>query len=301
MSRKNKIRHEGSWYVFNAIAIIFTGIMGFLCLLPFIVIISSSLSSNESILRDGYSFFPREFSTEAYQTLFRYPETILRAYGVTIMVTLIGTVVGLILISMTGYVLSRKDFKYRNQISFLIYFTSIFSGGVVPWYMMYTNVLHLQDNYLALIIPSLMSPFLVILMRTFINSSVPDAIMESAKIDGAGDFLIFRKIVLPLMGPALATVGLFLALGYWNDWYLSSMFISSSEKYQLQFYLYNMINSAQAMSSLAARNPNVSVRNIPTESVKMAMAVVATGPVFLFYPFVQKYFVQGITVGAVKG
>lgn len=138
-------------------------------------------------------------------------------------------------------------------------------------------------------------------MRTFIKSSVPDEIIESAKIDGAGDFLIYVRIVLPIALPALATVGLFLALGYWNDWYLSSMFIESSDKYQLQFYLYNMINSVQAMANLASRSANITVRNLPTESVKMAMAVVATGPVFLLYPFVQKYFVQGITVGAVKG
>lgn len=299
--RTRGIRHETSFYVFNLFAFIITGILALLCLLPFIIIISGSFTSNMSILKDGYSLFPKEFSTEAYETLFRYPQTLLRAYGVTIGVTAIGTALGLLLISMTGYVLSRKDFVWRNKISFFIYFTSIFGGGVVPWYMMYTNVLHLKDSYLALILPSLMSPFLVILMRTFISSSVPDAVIESAKIDGAGDWRIYRSIVMPIAGPALATIGLFLALGYWNDWYLSSMFITSPEKYQLQFYLYNMVNSAESMAQLAANNPNITVQNLPTESVKMAMAVVATGPVFLFYPFVQKYFVSGITVGAVKG
>lgn len=301
MKKSHGVRHEKSWYVFNAFALVITGLLAIVCLLPFIIIISSSLTSNSSILRDGYSLWPREFSLEAYKTLFRYPESIIRSYAVTASVTLTGTALGLFLISMTGYVLSRKDFKYRNKVSFFIYFTSIFGGGVVPWYMMYTNVLHLKDSYWALIIPSLMSPFLIILMRTFIKSSVPDEIIESAKIDGAGDFLIYVRIVLPIALPALATVGLFLALGYWNDWYLSSMFIESSDKYQLQFYLYNMINSVQAMANLASRSANIMVRNLPTESVKMAMAVVATGPVFLLYPFVQKYFVQGITVGAVKG
>ncbi|WP_367924449.1 carbohydrate ABC transporter permease [uncultured Ruthenibacterium sp.] len=299
--RTRGIRHETSFYVFNFFAFVITGILALLCLLPFIIIISGSFTSNMSILKDGYSLFPKEFSTEAYATLFRYPETLLRAYGVTIGVTAIGTALGLLLISMTGYVLSRKDFVWRNKISFFIYFTSIFGGGVVPWYMMYTNVLHLKDSYLALILPSLMSPFLIILMRTFISSSVPDAVIESAKIDGAGDWRIYRSIVMPIAGPALATIGLFLALGYWNDWYLSSMFITSPEKYQLQFYLYNMVNSAESMAQLDANNPNITVQNLPTESVKMAMAVVATGPVFLFYPFVQKYFVSGITVGAVKG
>ena len=300
--RSNKVKSGKSWYVFNALAIFITGFLALFCLIPFLIIISSSFTDNTYILRNGYTLWPKEFSVEAYKTLFMYPQTIIRAYAVTIGVTAVGTLLGLIIISSTGYVLARKDFRYRNTVSFLIYFTSIFGGGLVPWFMMYTNVLGLKDSYWALIIPSLMSPFLVILMRTFITSSVPDAILESAKIDGAGDLRIYLQIILPVIKPALATIGLFLALGYWNEWYLSSIFITSPEKYQLQFYLYNMINTAKAVNELAAKGAaNVSIKKLPKESVKMAMAVVATGPVFLFYPFVQKYFVQGITIGAVKG
>lgn len=299
--KKTTIRRGSSFYAFNAIALTVTTIFGVLSLLPFLIILSSSFTSNSSILKDGYSLIPREFSLEAYESLFLHPESMLRAYGVTILVTVVGTGLGLLIVSMTGYVLSNRSFKYRNRVSFLIYFTSIFGGGVVPWYMMYSKVLGLGNSLLALIIPGLMTPFLVILMRTFINSSIPDAVMESAKIDGAGDFTIFSRIVLPITGPALATIGLFLALGYWNDWYRSSIFIKSSEKFQLQYYLYNMVNTAQAMAELTAKNPNATMRTLPTESIKMAMAIVATGPVFLFYPFVQKYYVQGITIGAVKG
>ncbi len=296
-----KIKRDRDFYLFNTIAIAVTGIFAILCLLPFLIIISGSFTENESILRDGYNLIPKVFSVEAYKTLFVYPDTIFRAYLVTIGVTATGTFFGLFFISMTGYVLSRKDFKYRNTISFIIYFTSIFGGGVVPWYMVYTTVLGLKDSYWALIIPGLMSPFLIILMRTFISNSLPDAIIESAKIDGAGDFKIYFKIVLPITIPALATVGLFLALGYWNSWYTTSIFITSPEKYMLQFYLHNMVNSINALANLASQNPNIKMSDLPTESVKLAMAVVATGPVFLFYPMVQKYYVSGITIGAVKG
>jgi putative aldouronate transport system permease protein len=301
MNTGHHIKRGPSFYVFNVIALTFTTITALLCLLPFLVIISGSFSSNSSILRDGYQLFPKEFSSEAYHTIFAYPDSIVRSYLVTIFVTAVGTAAGLFMVSSAGYVLSRKDFKYRNKISFLIYFTTIFGTGLVPWYMMYVNVLHLKNSLLALILPSITSPFLIILMRTFINSSVPDAIIESAKIDGAGDFRIFARIVLPIIPSGLATIGLFLALGYWNDWYLSSIFIQSPNKYMLQFYLYNMVNSAESMKQLAANNPNMMIKNLPTESVKMAMAVITTGPVFLFYPFVQKYFVSGITIGAVKG
>lgn len=298
--KRYKKKRSISFYIFNIIALSFTTILAIICLLPFFIIISGSFTSNEYIIKNGYSLIPIDFTVDAYETIFRYPDTILTAYGVTIMVTAVGTLIGLVLISMTGYVLSRKSFKYRNAISFFIYFTSIFGGGLVPWYMMYTNVLKLKDSFWALILPNVMSPFLIILMRTFIKDLIPDSVIESAKLDGAGEFRIYTQITLPVCKPALATIGLFLALGYWNDWYLSSMFIETPSKYMLQFYLYNMINSVQALASLAARNPHITIQNLPTESVKMAMAVVATGPVFLFYPFVQKYFVTGLTIGAVK-
>lgn len=274
--------------------------MALACVLPFIVVISGSFSDNATILREGYSLLPNNFSMAAYATIFKAPKDILQAYKITGYYTAMGTFFGLLTITMVAYVISRKEFKYRNTVSFLIYFTSIFGGGMIPWYLMYANVLGLKGSTLAIWFPALMSPFLVILMRTFIVGSVPDAITESAKIDGAGHIVVFTRIILPVLGPGLATIGLFLALGQWNDWYRSSMFSIDSKTWQLQFYLYDMVNASQALKQMA-QNTNIDTTELPTQSVKLAMAVVATGPVLIFYPFVQKYFVSGITVGAVKG
>ncbi len=272
-----------------------------LCVVPFLIVISGSLTDNTSILKEGYHLIPRAFSTSAYQTILRYPQGIIDAYLVTIRNTLIGTTLGLFFMTMAGYVLQRKDFKYRNVFSFLIYFTSIFGGGLVPWYILVVKYLRLQDSPIALIYPGLMTVFLIILMKNFIRTSVPGEMVESAKIDGAGDFRIYRSIVLPLTIPGLATVGLFLALAYWNDWFLSNLFITTREKFSLQYYLYNMLVSSVFMQQMAQTGVSLPFDKFPTQSVKMAMAVIATGPVVLFYPFVQKYFVSGLTVGAVKG
>lgn len=295
-----KIKKAASTIIFEIITYAMLAIGAIVCVFPFIIILSGSFTDNVTILTEGYSILPRNITLSAYKTIFRAPEDILQAYKMTFYYTIVGTALGLIMITLTGYVISRKEFKYRNQVSFLIYFTSIFGGGMIPWYLMYANVLNMKGSTFAIWFPALMSPFLVILMRTFIVGSVPDAITESAKIDGAGHFTIFAKIVMPVLGPGLATVGLFLALGYWNDWYRSSMFSTSSETWELQFYLYDLLNATTALKQMS-QSTSISTAELPTESVKLAMAVVATGPVLLFYPFVQKYFVSGITVGAVKG
>ena len=295
-----KIKASKSTIIFKVVVYVMLTVAALICVFPFIIIISGSLSDNYAIITEGYGLLPRNITLAAYKAIFRAPQDILQAYKMTFYYTIVGTGIGLLIITMTAYVISRPEFKHRNTVSFIIYFTSIFGGGMIPWYLMYSNVLGLKGSSLAIWIPALMSPFLVILMRTFIKGSVPDAISESAKIDGAGHVTIFLKIVLPVIGPGLATVGLFLAIGYWNDWYRSSMFSTSSKTWELQFYLYDLLNATQAMRQMA-QNTNVSTADLPTESIKMAMAVVATGPVLLFYPFVQKYFVSGITVGAVKG
>ena len=279
---------------------ILLAVLSLLCVLPFIVIISGSFTSNQEIIRNGFSLLPRDFTTEAYNTIFETPEDIIQAYKMNFYYTFIGTALGLVIITLTAYVISRKEFKYRNKVSFLIYFTTIFGGGMIPWYLMYANVLNLRGTTLAIWFPALITPFLVILMRTFIVGAVPDAVVESAKIDGAGHWRIFWQIVLPVLGPGLATVGLFQALGYWNDWYRSSMFSTSSKTWSLQFYLYDLVNSTQAMRQMA-QYADINTADLPTQSVKLAMSVVATGPILILYPFVQRYFVNGITVGAVKG
>jgi putative aldouronate transport system permease protein len=295
-----KIKDSRSQKIFNVITYTLLTLGAIICVLPFIIIISGSITNNQTILTEGYSIFPRDITFSAYNTIFKAPKDILQAYKMTAYYTIIGAFIGLIMITLTAYVISRKEFKYRNKISFLIYFTTIFGGGMIPWYLMYANVLGLKGSTLSIWFPALMSPFLIILMRTYIVGSVPEAITESAKIDGAGHVTIFAKIVMPVLKPGLATVGLFLALGYWNDWYRSSMFSTGSETWELQFYLYDLLNATQAMKQMAQQT-SISAADLPTESVKLAMAIVATGPVLFFYPFVQRFFVSGITVGAVKG
>lgn len=295
-----KVKKGKAEIAFDVITYVFLTLGSIICVLPFIIILSGSFTDDYTIVTQGYSVLPRNLTLAAYKTIFKAPKDILQAYKMTFYYTIVGTGLGLLMITLTAYVISRKEFKYRNTVSFLIYFTSIFGGGMIPWYLMYANVLNLKGSTFAIWFPALMSPFLVILMRTFISGSVPDAITESAKIDGAGHLTIFFKIVLPVLGPGLATIGLFLALGYWNDWYRSSMFSTNSETWELQFYLYDLLNATTAMKQMA-QNASISTADLPTQSVKLAMAVVATGPVLLFYPFVQRFFVSGITVGAVKG
>jgi putative aldouronate transport system permease protein len=296
-----KIKTSGYVILFNVIAYAYIGFVTLFCLLPFVIIISGSFTSDHSIIIDGYHLIPKVWSLEAYDTLFKYPKMILDAYAVTTGNTIIGTALGLFMISMAGYVLSRKDFKYRNKLSFFIYFTTLFGGGLVPWYIMIVRYFNLKDNLISICYPGLMTPFLIILMRTFISSSLPDEIVESAKIDGSGHFRTYRDIVIPIIMPGIATVALFLSLNYWNDWFLASMFITTPSKYELQFFLYNMLNSMLVLNTMLSGKGITLSQNLPTESTKLAMAVIATGPVLLFYPFVQRYFISGLTIGAVKG
>jgi putative aldouronate transport system permease protein len=279
---------------------LFISFFSLCCLMPFVLIMSSSLSSEKAVAKYGFSIWPREFTAFAYKIVFENPKILIGSYVVTISLTVVGTAIGVLLVAMTGYALQRPDFPYRNRISFYIYFTTLFSGGVVPFYLLITQYLHLKDNYLAVLLPALMSPFLIILMKSF-TKSIPHAITESAKIDGAGDFIIFIRLILPMTTPALATIGLFIALGYWNEWYNAMLFLSPNMEYRpLQLELYNIITSAEFIKNSSAAS-NVTPRDMPLETMKMAAAVVATGPVILFYPLVQRYFIKGITVGAVKG
>jgi len=276
------------------------GIFTLICLIPFVVMTSSSFNLESDIIKNGYCLFPRKFSLLAYKVIFSAPDRLIGSYILTICNTLLGTTIGLFLISMTGYVLQRPDYAYRNAISFYIYFTTLFSGGLVPYYLLITRGLHLKDNYLVLLIPGLMNPWLIILMKNFMKS-IPHEITESAKIDGAGDFTIFIKLILPLAKPALATVGLFLALGYWNEWFNGMLFLSTTMKYKpLQLYLYEIITKADMLRNTPA-SKYIPPQNLPTETAKLATAVIATGPIVLAYPFVQRYFIKGITIGAVKG
>ena len=269
------------------------------CLLPFWLVVSGSITNENEILREGFSFFPNQISFEAYQLAMKIPEQILKAYAVTSSLTFIGTVMGLFITAMTAYVLQRQDFSWRNGFSFYFYFTTLFNGGLVPWYILMVNYLQLKDTYLALLIPPMLNVFFIIVMKSFLRS-IPDAITESAKIDGAGDFTIFLRLILPLSKPALATIGLFTAILYWNDWFNSMLFINNQDLYSLQYYLYRLLANADQIQIMMSQS-GVVLQQMPTESLKMALTIIATGPVLFLYPFVQRFFIQGLTVGAVKG
>lgn len=297
--KKNKIKTSKTTMLFNILGYSFVSLISILCVLPFLMLISGSFTSEKAISNFGYGILPRDFSTSAYQLLFKYPQDLIRAYGVSIFITVIGTGVALFIITMTAYVINRKEFKYRNKITFFFYFTTLFNGGLVSTYIFVIKYLHLKDNYLALILPVMLNVFYLLVMRNFM-SSIPESIIESARIDGAGEFGIFVKLILPLSKAGLATIGLFIALDYWNDWYNAMLYMTDTTKFPLQYLLYNMLSSTEAMSRVASAS-GVSMGNMPSQSLKLAMSIVATGPIILVYPFVQKYFVKGITVGSVKG
>ena len=269
------------------------------CIVPFLIILGTSFTSEAYVTSKGVTLIPHDFTLAAYEMVVKGGR-IWQSYILTITMTVVGTFLGLMFISMAGYALQRRDFPFRNAISFYIYFTSLFSAGLAPYYLTMTQRYHLRDSYLAVLIPLLMSPWLVILMKNFVKA-IPHEISESGKIDGAGDMRIFVSLILPMLKPALATIGLFLALGYWNEWYQSSLFLTSKVDVKpLQYYLYEVVNKADALKNSVA-SQFVTIGNLPTETAKMANAMLATGPIILLYPFVQKYFISGLTVGAVKG
>jgi multiple sugar transport system permease protein/putative aldouronate transport system permease protein len=298
--RVTRIKLDRSDWIIRGISYSAITIFTLFCLVPFILIVSASFSSESTIMKEGFGLLPKDFTLTAYEYIFRAPRQVIGSYVVTITMTVLGTAIGLFIIAMTGFALYRQDFRLRNYIAFFIYFTTLFSAGLAPTFLWIGRDLGLRGNYLAVFLPLLMTPWLIILMKNFMRT-IPYEIIESGKIDGAGDFRIFVQLALPMMKPALATVGLFLALGYWNEWYLSSLYLGSTVEFKpLQYYLYNVINTANALRNSVAGS-NVSITDLPSNTLKMASAVVATIPILFLYPFVQKYFVSGITVGAVKG
>ena len=294
-----KVKIGMSDRIIRGVGYVLVTIYALACVIPFIIIISTSFTSEATIRAEGVQLIPKDISLQAYEMVAK-GGGIWWSYLLTIVMTLVGTFLGLSIIAMTGYALQRKDFPFRNVISFYVYFTSLFSAGLAPYYLLMTNTYHLMDSYFAVLLPLLMSPWLIILMKNFVKA-IPHEITESGKLDGAGDMKIFTALILPMLKPALATIGLFLALGYWNEWYQSSLFLSSRVAVKpLQYTLYEIVNKNDALRNSVA-GQFVTLADIPTESVKMANAVLATGPIIFLYPFVQRYFISGITVGAVKG
>lgn len=283
----------------NIVGCTLIGIFALICVIPFYLIIVASFTSESSLLRDGYPLIPTSFDIQSYLLCLKNPISILMAYGTTIGVTVIGTILAVLLATMTGYVLSRQDFPWRNKFSFFFFFTTLFNGGLVPWYMLCVRYLGFKNSYIGIILPLMFSVWNMIIAKSFMMG-IPAAITESAKIDGANDMVIFVRLILPLCKPLLATLGLFSALAYWNDWYNCMLYITNENMFTLQYYLQRMIGSAEAMRIVAEKS-GMALPSIPLEGMKMAMTVIATGPIVLLYPFVQKYFVKGLTIGAVKG
>lgn len=283
----------------NVIGIALITIFALLCLIPFYLIVVASFTSESSLIREGYPLIPTDFDTQSYLLCLKNPVSILMAYGTTIGVTIIGTVLAVFMATMTGYVLSRKDFPWRNKFSFFFFFTTLFNGGLVPWYILCVRYLNFKNSYISLILPLMFSVWNMIIAKSFMNG-IPAAISESAMIDGANDFIIFIKLILPLSKPLIATLGLFSALAYWNDWYNCMLYVTDENMFTLQYYLQRMIGSAEAMR-LVAEKSGIALPSVPLEGMKMAMTVIATGPIVLLYPFVQRYFVKGLTIGSVKG
>ncbi|WP_435169373.1 carbohydrate ABC transporter permease [Paenibacillus glycanilyticus] len=275
------------------------------CLLiamPFVLVIAISLSSENSLHQFGYQFLPKEWSLEAYRIVFEKPEPLLRGYGVTIAITVIGTVLSLFMTALMAYPISRSDFRYQRPLTFYVFFTMLFNGGLIPFYILMTQYLHLKNTLAALIIPAVMSPFNIMIMKGFLDK-ISREIIESAKVDGAKEYRIFFTIILPLSTPALATLGLFIAFGYWNEWFNALLFIDNDKYVPLQLLLVRILSQAEflANSPMAEVADKLKFAQFPTLTVRMAMAIVASGPMLVIFPFFQKYFVKGLTVGSLKG
>ncbi|MCM3725800.1 carbohydrate ABC transporter permease [Neobacillus cucumis] len=272
-------------------------------IIPFIILLSSSLSDEASILKEGYSFIPKEISFAAYDYLLSNSSSILRAYGITVFVTIFGTFVSLVMTSFLAYGLSRRDLPYKNIFAFIVFFTLLFNGGLVPTYLVYTQVFDIKNTIWALIVPGLlMNGFNVLLMRTFFMTSIPEPVIESARMDGAGEFRTFFSIILPLSLPILATIGLLQTIIYWNDWFNGLIYITEPSLFSIQNILNRMLSDIQflATSNLGSITSTAAAQ-VPTTAVRMAIAVIGILPILIAYPFFQKYLVKGIALGSVKG
>lgn len=272
------------------------------CAFPFVLILSSSFTREEDILQYGYNLIPRTFDIHAYRVLFLDASRILDGYKISIIVTVVGTVLSLLITAMLAYPISQRRLRYRKALNLYTLITILISGGIVPWYIVCVRYLHLQDSVWALIIPYLCQAWNVFLLRSYFQT-IPEEISESAKIDGAGEYTIFFRMILPLSTPSLATVGLFIALLYWNDWWLGLMLLNKVELQPLQLLLRTIQSNVQFLAT-SERGAEI-IRNtggrLPAEGIKMAVSILTIGPIIFVYPFVQRFFIKGLTIGAVKG
>jgi len=297
-SKFNKIKKPTN-FLFNVIL----GVLSLLSIIPFLFVVIISFTDENTLVKNGYRFIPEKVSLYAYEYIVKAGENIIRSYGVTILVTVVGTCLGLFLIGTYAYALSRRTYAYRKFFTKVITIPMLFSGGMIANYLVMTKVLMLKESVWALILPLAMNSFNIIVLRTFFKTSIPDAVVESAKIDGASEWRLFFQIVVPMALPGLATIGLFLTLGYWNDWFNAMMYMDSKKWVPLQYLLIQIESSIDWLASnksMMGVDGIVIALNLPKETIKMAIVTISTLPVIFAYPFFQRYFVNGLTVGAVK-
>lgn len=288
-----------AWRIFSHFGLV---MLMLFCVLPMLVVISTSFSDERDVIENGYPVIPREFSTAAYETvLLKSSQRVIKAYRDTILICAVGTTMSLFTCSMCAYVLSRRSFVLRKHLTFFIFFTMLFNGGLVPTYIIVTQVYHLQDTFWVLVLPLVVVPWYIFILRTFMQD-ISYELIESAKMDGASEFRIYSTIILPLVAPGLACIGLFILLRYWNSWFLAMLYINRDKFMPLQLLLIRM---QQMMESVFDKNATIqsSLRLVdtPTETMRMAMVVVVAGPMLVVFPFFQRYFVRGLTVGSIKG
>lgn len=298
VSKLNRVSPKTN-IVFNIIFILCAAV----CILPVIFVFIISITSEDSIKMNGYQFIPESFSLEAYRFLFKEAEMILQSLGVSVMVAVVGTLLGLALTTTMGYVLSRSTYRLNGILTMVVFIPMIFNGGMISSYVVNTQFLHLKDTIWALVLPLCVSSFNVVICRTFFKTNIPDSIIESAQIDGASQFKIFAQIALPLSKPMLATIALFLTFGYWNDWFQSSLYITNTSLFSLQALLDHLQRNIEMMANNPAMGLNMQqyINSMPKEGARMAMAIIIIIPIACTYPFFQRYFISGLTVGAVKG
>lgn len=299
MKKSYKIQKTRENKVFDVVVYTILTAFAICCIVPFILLFASSVTEEAVIIREGYSLWPKEFSLDSYRYLFTNAKTLFRAYGITILVTVVGTTLNLLMTLHFGYVLSRKDMPGHKVLSFLVVFCMLFNGGLVPTYLVYVDIFHIRNTILAQLIPNLlMSYWNVMLARSYFQNSIPSAVIEAARVDGAGEYRVFWEVVIPMSKPIIATIGLFVAVAYWNDWYNGMIYISDPELYSFQNVLNQMLTNIQFLKTNS--EAAAAAASLPSTGVRMAIAAVAVIPVLIMYPFFQKYFVRGIALGAVK-
>lgn len=288
---------------FQLIATVILLVISIAALFPMILLVVASFTDENELITNGYQLLPKKFSLEAYTYMIKQAATIVRAYLVTIGTTVIGTVLSIFLTTSIAYPMARKNFKYRNALSFYVYFTMLFNGGLVPQYIMWTTIFHIKDTYAALIFPNLlMTAFNIFLVRNYYANSLPDALYEAAQLDGASEFGIFTRIVFPLAKPVIATVGLFSGLAYWNSWTNALYYVQDPKYFGIQNLLMRIMKNIEYLRTGAAEmSAEGQAVSLPGNSIRMALAFIGILPIVIIYPMLQKYFIKGVVVGAVKG